>query len=211
MKNIFPRTIFALMFLVAGCASEPPHYHTLVPPLAEGKKLVESEVDPGALSRVVRVDSVQIPPQLNRFELVIRGSDGGIGLSENELWIAPLADELKSALSLELERRLASASGEGGARNAPPLSVRIDVERFESAPSRYAFIEASWQIREIDARTQSTLVCRTTARQSVGAGYGALVRGHQRAVILIADQIAAAVLRLHSTDTATCPQTEWQP
>jgi len=205
MKNIFSRTIFALVFLVAGCASEPLHYHTLIPPLAEGEKLAGSEGDPRAVSRLVRVDSVQIPPQLDRFELVIRRSDGGIDLSENELWIAPLTGELKSALSLELERRLASTSGQGEARNAPPLSVQVDVERFESAPSRYAFIEASWKIREINARSQSGLVCRTVARESVGAGYGALVRGHQRAVILIADQIAAIALRLDSIDAATCP------
>ena len=205
MNNILRSAIFALIFLVAGCASKPPHYHTLVPPLAERREPAESEVNPRTLSRAVRVDSVQIPPQLDRFELVIRRSDGGIDLSENELWIAPLVEELKSSLSLELARRLASTTGQGGSGNAPPLAVRIDVEHFESVPSRYAFIEASWQLREINARSQSILVCRTAARESVGAGYAALVRGHQRAVILIADQIAAAALHLDGTDTATCP------
>jgi len=85
------------------------------------------------------------------------------------------------------------------------LAVRIDVERFESAPSRYAFIEASWQLRETNARSQSTLTCRTDALERVEKGYAALVSGHQRAVILIADQIAATALRLDTGNAAMCP------
>lgn len=199
MKRARGLGIVALGSLVAACASAPPHYHTLVPALAEAEGHLPAAV------RIVDVESVRIPAQLDRFELVVRRSDGGIALSENELWIAPLAEELKSSLSIEIERQLAAANAKNAWSNSPALGVRIDVERFESAPSRYAFIEASWQLRETNARSPATLTCRTDALERVEKGYAALVRGHQRAVILIADQIAAAARQLDTGKAALCP------
>ena len=106
---------------------------------------------------------------------------------------------------MEIERQLVSGNAESLERNASPLSVRIDVERFESAPSRYAFIAASWQLRQNDAPRQVTLTCRTEALERVGKGYAELVRGHQRAVVVIADQIATAARQLATDRAAICP------
>jgi uncharacterized lipoprotein YmbA len=191
--------VFALVNLLAACASVSPHFHTLLPALAEG------EDRPSAAACMVDVERVRIPAQLDRFELVVRRSDGEITLSENELWIAPLAEELKSSLSVEIERQLASPDAKKKSFNSAPLSVRLDVERFESAPAQYAFIEALWQLRDSNTRSQVILTCRTDALEHVGKGFAALVRGHQRAVILIADQIAAAIRRLDSGEAAICP------
>jgi uncharacterized lipoprotein YmbA len=191
--------VSALGNLLAACTSVSPHFHTLLPALAEG------EARPPAEARMVGVEPVRIPAQSDRFELVMRRSDGGITLSENELWIAPLADELKSSLSVEIERQLTSSHAKNASFDSAPLSVRIEVERFESAPSHYAFIEALWQLRASNTRSQVILTCRTDALEHVGKGFAALVRGHQRAVILIADQIAAAARRLDSGEAAICP------
>ena len=196
MKSVHRLAIAALSALATACASVAPHYHTLLPALAGAA--------PASL-RKVDVESVRIPAQVDRLELVVRRRDGGIALSDTELWIAPLTDELKSSLSVEIERQLASGNAESFARNTSPLSVRIDVERFESTPSRYAFIGASWQLRHTDAAHPMTIGCRTEALERVGKGYGELVRGHQRAVVVIADQIAAAARQLATDRPAICP------
>jgi uncharacterized protein len=199
MKSAHQLGIAALSALATACASVAPHYHTLLPALAGGESTAPASL------RKVDVESVRIPTQVDRLELVVRRSDGGIALSENELWIAPLADELKGSLSVEIERQLASGNAESVARNTSPLSVRIHVERFESAPSRYAFIGASWQLRQNDAPRQMMLTCRTETLERVGKGYAELVRGHQRAVVVIADQIAAAARQLTTDKAVICP------
>jgi uncharacterized lipoprotein YmbA len=199
MKSVHRLAMAALSALATACASVAPHYHTLLPALAGGESAAPTSL------RKVDVESVRIPAQVDRLELVVRRRDGGIALSDTELWIAPLTDELKSSLSVEIERQLVSENAERLARSTSPLSVRIDVERFESAPSRYAFIGASWQLRQTDAAHPMTIGCRTEALERVGKGYGELVRGHQRAVVVIADQIAAAARQLATDRPAICP------
>jgi uncharacterized lipoprotein YmbA len=190
----------SLNALMAACASAPAHYHTLVPAPPD------AAVAPPPSSYEVEVESVKIPPQVDRFEWVVRRSNGEIALVENELWIAPLADDLRNAVSIEIDRQLRSTDA-AGARNPPSISIRLDVERFESAPDRYALIEATWQLRVNHTTPRAASTCRTYAYERVGNGYAGLVRGHQRAVALIADQIASAAQRLAAGRTDVCPTT----
>ena len=126
-------------------------------------------------------------------------------LLENELWIAPLADELRSALSIELVRRLSLADAQDPRRDLGPISVRVDVERFESAPGDYALVEASWSLRVNSSVRRDAMVCRTLAYERVPGGTSALVRAQQHAVALIADEIAATALRSTLDNSFVCP------
>jgi uncharacterized protein len=188
----------SLILLVAACTSAPVHYHTLVP------AAVDAEVAQPAASYTVEVEPVKLPAQVDRFELVVRRSGGGIALLEDELWIAPLADELRNALIVELTRRLAPVDT-ADTRRDPTIAVRIEVERFESAPGHYVLIEAFWHLRINNGARPEGLACRTRAYQRVSDGYTALVRGHQTAVASIADQIADGARRLIIDSAAVCP------
>lgn len=184
--------------LAAACASAPIHYHTLIPLAAN------ADIAPPIIHRNVDVESVHIPAQVDRFELVVRERSGEMALLDNELWVASLSDEIKTALSLELERQLGAPTLDS--RGWPTaISVRLDVERFESAPARYAFIAAAWRVRAMEGTRAITLTCNTHAYEDVSRGYDELVRGHQRAVISIADQIAAAIRELATQSAAECP------
>jgi uncharacterized protein len=189
-----------LVFLAAACTSTPVHYHTLVPAAAD------AEVAQAAAPYTVEVESVKIPAQVDRVELVVRRSGGGIMLLEDELWIAPLAEELRNAVIVELTRRLASVDTSDTLRDAT-IAVRFEVERFESAPTHYALIEAFWHLRITNGTRKEALACRTRAYQRVNDGYTALVHGHQAAVVSIADQIADAARRLFIDSAAGCPAT----
>ena len=194
------RTCPVVVALACGCASTPPHFYTLVH---------EAERDPSAASEAelpVKVGRVRIPAQVDRLELVTRLPDGSIAIVEGEQWIAPLADELQQALSVELTDRLRDAepARTPGVR-AESVLVRMEVERFESAPSRYALIDASWHLELEAERMHVTVACRTQAYEPVNGGYPQLVRGHQRAVAVIADQIASVAGEVAAGGAVRCP------
>ncbi len=184
--------------LLGSCASTSPRFYTLVP---------ESGRDPSAAVAAgyrLEVGPVRIPAQVDRLELVTRLPDGGIAIADGDRWIAPVADELQNALSVELLHRL------GGADPADPagsdsISVRLNVERFESSPNRFALIEASWSLDLKISRKDVLVVCRTRAYEPVGGGYPGLVKGYQRAVAVIADEIATVAQQSVGGVAGDCP------
>jgi uncharacterized lipoprotein YmbA len=195
--NVVRWSCIVIALLLGSCASTPPRFYTLVP---------ESGRNPsGAVAAGYRleVDPVRIPAQVDRLELVTRLPDGGIAIADGDRWIAPVADELQSALSVELLHRLGGADSD--ATKAASVSVRLNVERFESSPNRYALIEASWHLELKEAGKDLRVVCRTRAYEEVRGGYPEMVRGYQRAVALIADQIATVAQGSVGGRAAECP------
>ena len=186
-----------LAWLLCSCASTAPHFHTL---LRESER---STATPARAEVRLKVDPVRIPAQVDRLELVTRLPNGGITVADGERWIAPVADELQSALSVELLRRLGGADPINTV-GTDSISVRLNVERFESAPSRYALVEASWSLELKMSRKDVLVACRTKAYQAVTGGYPELVRGYQRAVGVIADEIVAVVRESAAGGAAEC-------
>jgi uncharacterized lipoprotein YmbA len=187
-----------IVSLLGGCASTSPRFYTLVP---------ESEPNSGGAvtgGYSLEVEPVRIPAQVDRLELVTRLPGGGVAIADGDRWIAPLADELQHALRVELLQRL-SGAGPAEATGSDSLSVRLTVERFESSPNRYALIEASWHLELKEGAKEVRLVCRTRAYEQVGSGYPDMVRGYQRAVALIADQMATVAQGSVGGTAAACP------
>jgi uncharacterized lipoprotein YmbA len=131
--NVVRWSCIVIASLLGGCTSTSPRFFTLVP-------LPEQNPSAGAATGFrLKVDPVRIPAQVDRLELVTRLPDGGIAIADSDRWIAPVADELQNALSVELLRRLGGADP-AEATASDSVSVRLNVERFESSPNRYALI-----------------------------------------------------------------------
>jgi len=187
-----------LALSLAGCASAPPeHFYSLSNGMAPGA----SVPNPGYY---IEVQNVTVPQQVARSQLVVTSGEGRIDLLEQERWSSPPASEIGQALSLAI-------SGELGAidvfRTQPPEKATVyristNVQRFESAPGKYALLDAVWSVRP--AGGTLVLTCRSTAREETGAGYEALVMGHRRAVARVAADIAGAVRSLAAGKPA-CP------
>jgi uncharacterized protein len=187
-----------LAFSLAACASPPPErFYSL----SNGMAPAASVPNPGYY---IEVQNVTVPQQVARSQLVVTSGEGRIDLLEQERWSSPPASEIGQALSL-------AVSGELGAidvfRTQPPEKATVyristNVQRFESAPGKYALLDAVWSVRL--AGSSQVLTCRTTARQDVGAGYDALVMGHRRAVVQLAADIAKAV-RSQAAGQPACP------
>ena len=188
---------FVIALLLGSCASTSPRFYTLVP---------ESGRNPsGAVAGYrLEVGRVRIPAQVDRLELVTRLPGGGIAIADGDRWIAPVADELQNALSVELLHKLGGADP-ADATESDSVSVRLNVERFESSPNRYALIEASWRLEMKRDGKNVRVACQTRAYEQVRGGYPEMVRGYQRAVVVIADQIATAAQKFASGVGAECP------
>jgi len=184
--------------LIVGCTSTPVHYHTLVPAPAD-------DASAAALSGYhIDIAAVRVPAQVDRYELVVRRSDGDITVADGELWVAALADEVRGGLLIELIRQLEST--DTVPRAAPQgVSLRVEVERFESTLARFVLLQAAWHVQVKTRAGEASVNCRSSAYQRVTAGYEALVLGDQRAVAAVADEIAVAVRQMAGGGTAACP------
>lgn len=200
---------FASLALVAlglgGCASTPVNYYTLIP--SNSTQLTSSNASKPT-SFAFDLESVSVPLQVDQPQLVVRQSGAGMALVETERWIAPLADEVRGALAANL----VSAHGGEDLSGLPQgqrmlIRVRVDVRRFDSEPGVQASIVAAWSVRRASGDAVP-LSCSSTISEPVGAGYNALVQGHQRALVRLAAAIAKPASAMANGDSPSCPANE---
>jgi uncharacterized protein len=184
---------------LAACASAPVHYYTLVP----GPDSAAANVAPAGFQ--FELLPVGIPAQNDVPQLVVRQGGQSVALLDGERWIAPLSDEVRSALSVDLSQRLNTQDIGNGlpADGKPVLRIKVDLRRFDSAPGSYALIEATWSVRPL--KSQNVLTCSSRIQEQVGQGYGGLVAGHQQALSELAGQIAGVAPALAAGSSPACP------
>lgn len=186
--------------LLAGCQSAAPiRFYTLLP--AATSEPVPTQ-DPAFR---IELGAVTIPSQVDTPRIVVRESAGRLTPIEGQRWIAPLADEVRAALSNALSRKLgvpdlgtASLGGDGGEAGGLPLyRVRVTLRRFESELGSRALIDATWTLSSArdPARRAS---CDSRVEATVTGGYEALAEGHQRALATLAARIARGLDALHA-------------
>jgi uncharacterized lipoprotein YmbA len=187
----------AVLALLAGCGSvQPPRYHTLMPAPASTARPAAP-----AGSLVWEVLPVAIPAGVDQPQWVVRTVDGSLAVLEQERWIAPLGEEIRAAVADRLTQEVGAPAVSAESRRR--WRIRIDVNRFDSAPGREARLEATWTLSsDADA---AALRCRGEFVQPLAAsGYLALAKGHQQAVTTLADAIGSELKALSAGQTATC-------
>jgi uncharacterized protein len=196
----------AALLALGACASAPLHYYTLVAPDAGIAGDSGAPSVPAVPAPPFELLPVGVPAQVDLPQLVVRQGDQGMLLLDSERWIAPLADEVHSALAADLARELHSQDVSGLPLNGKPvLRIKLDLRRFDSQPGSYALIEGNWSVRVLPANPGQMLACTSRVREAVGPGYDALVQGHQRAIAALAAQIAAAARSLAAAELPSCP------
>lgn len=167
-------TLVAVALLLGACRSDPIHYHTLSPAQPTGQ--ARAGVD-------IRIEQVSVPPQVDRTQMVIRQGNSGLAILETEWWGASLADELHSTLDEQLNNP-----------GAPKSSLRVDVQRFDSIPGRYARMDVQWRLRNLGGDTRP-LTCRSSLQTPAGASIDELVTAHQQNVQQFIDLVEQAAVR----------------
>lgn len=173
-------TLVTALLLLAACRSEPIQFHTLTPVHRSGAPL--------AAGGEVRIESINVPPQVDRPQIVIRQGASGVAILETQWWAASLVDELRSALVDQV------------ASSRRNVSLRVDVQRFDSVPGQYALLDVKWRLRQTgeDGRT---LTCHTTLQSPSGPTIDDLVMAHQNNV----KRFAALISQAADRSSSECP------
>lgn len=189
-----------LAALLAACASAPVNYYTLIP---TGSTPARQAMTTLAFD----LQTVNVPAQVDQPQLVVRQQGAGIALVESERWIAPLADEVRGAIASDLVAHHGGQDLSGLPQNGRSLvRIKVDMQRFDSQPGRVALIEATWSLRRLPTNDAAApLSCRSRVEEPVGAGYDALVQGHQRAIARLAAQLAESAKQVVAGTTTNCP------
>jgi uncharacterized lipoprotein YmbA len=170
-------TLVTAMLLLAACRSDPIQFHTLTP-TQQGN---HSRTTIG----VIQIETISVPPQVDRAQIVIREGNSGLAILETQWWGATLVDELRSALADQLN-------------NSPVQgkhSVRVDVQRFDSVPGQYALMDVKWRLRSADTGDKARVICRSTLQTPSGPTIDDLVLAQQNNVKRLAALISQAATR----------------
>ena len=183
---------------LAGCASTPaPAWHTLVPAAATAGSA------PTAADRVpltVAIGAVSLPDEVDRAQLVLRGTGGVLAVLDGERWAEPLKSQLPRAIALALGQRLPGAvvvAEPNLALAQPAWRVAIDVQRFElqrAAPDQ-ALLRVVWAlrpgfVREGGEPPAAAAQLFEVAVPAQGGSTAALVAAMAAAVVQLSGQIA---------------------
>ncbi|NKF23665.1 PqiC family protein [Solimonas marina] len=193
--------------LLAGCAHDRTHFYTLLPPPHQ------TASSAGGGDYAIDVQRVNIPPQVDQPELIVRQGSGELALVETRRWIGPLADEVRGALSSALTQQLGVQDVSGVAPpDAPVYRVLVDVRRFEGWLAHDVTVDAVWTVTELGAKAADgkprSWTCSTMSKQAVAPGYAAYVSGAQQGVTAVATQIGALIRAAQQAPSASaiaCP------
>lgn len=206
MKLSLRSGLAATVVLIAGltaCSSAPPiRYHTLLAPAAQ----TIARGEPAAF--LIDVLPVGIPAQLDQPQLVVRSGDSSLALLDGERWAGPLSDELRSALSAQLTRKLKTMDIAGLPRSTdkPVLRIKLQVRRFDAWPGQRVRLDADWSLGLADETGNARLICHGQFDEPASGSYPELVQAQQRALAALADRIAADAgnwMRSHQSDCTT--------
>lgn len=174
--------VTACLLLVA-CRSDPTQFHTLTPAQLSGT----ARGNGGE----IQIEGLSVPPQVDRPQIVIRQGNSGLAILETQWWAASLVDELRSALADQLA-------------NSNPqrkVSVRLDVQRFDSIPGQYGLIDVKWRLRNSGEGDSTLITCRSTLQTPSGPSIDDLVVAQQNNV----KRLAALINQAATTGQRGCP------
>lgn len=176
-------SLLAALALLAACRSDPIQFHTLTPAQLPGTARSNSAD--------IHIESLSVPPQVDRAQIVIRQGNSGLAILETQWWAASLMDELRSALADQL------ATGNPQRK----VSVRLEVQRFDSIPGQYGLIDVKWRLRHSGEGDSTLLTCRSTLQTPSGPSIDDLVHAQQTNV----KRLAALINQTASTGQRGCP------
>lgn len=163
--------LMSTLLLLSACRSDPIQFYTLTPAVSGNFPLFRGAE--------VQINVITVPPQVDRQEIVVRQNNNSLAILETQWWSATLADEIRSALADRLlsgtERR--------------KVSIRLDVQRFDSFPGQYALIDIKWRLRNLGDGDNILITCRNVLITPAGSSVDDIVIAHQNNLRKLATEI----------------------
>lgn len=172
--------------LMAGCSSPPARFYTL-------NATAAANTTPTTIS--VAVGPVSVPAAVDRPQIVVRESANELTIDEFNRWASPLQDAITRVVAENLVALLDSPRVTLFGQNLNvnvDYRVQIEIRNFDSAPGKYAGLDATWNVRKM--KTGAVETGRTSLREPLSeGGYDALAAAHSRAIARMSDDIAKAI------------------
>ncbi|AOR65961.1 membrane integrity-associated transporter subunit PqiC [Pectobacterium wasabiae] len=205
-----PLALFCRLVIItalSACSSPPVHYHTLLAPASPTATTAHTA------PFFIDVLPVGVPDQIDTSQLVIRQGDSGAAVLDNERWLSPLGEEIRTALSAGLKQRLNTQDISGLVRPAetPVVRIHLQVRRFDSWPGQLVAFEADWSLSDVGEDERARLLCRSQFTEQVAGSDATLLRAQQQIMARLADQIAATAIRWVPEHKGTCLTPQPQP
>ena len=184
------RWIAIPLLLLAGCGflkRNPNQFYSL-----EVIKAAAPAPAPAAATAVapIGVDSVELPPGIDRREIVVRGADNKLELRGTQLWAAPLEDMVIHTLAFDLASRLPEGSVvlPGQPRPSGVRPVSIVFEDLAAGADNVFVLDARWTIGVGAASRHERITVTMASKESAE-----VVAAMSNALAQLADRIAPAL------------------
>ncbi len=183
--------IIAAAFLaVTGCGTSPP------PTFYQLTETASTQLSGLERGIAVGVGPINVPTYLDRPQIVIRGADHQLELSEFNRWVEPLTDSISRVIIVNLSNSLESTRVYKIPRRNKtiPLEFRveIDIARFDGMLGGDALLVARWTLHDRQNRPLVTKVS-IIRDPSGGEGFDRLIAAQNRALQNLSQEIAAAI------------------
>lgn len=138
----------ACFVLLCGCSSMPANRYYVLNATAETPARRAAAV-------AVVITDVRLPQYLDRSQIVVRGGDHRLQISEYDLWAGNLREDMTRILAVNLGRLLESErviAAPNNLRLKPDYRVEVEVLRFErESAGRVGLLARWWLMRGSDA------------------------------------------------------------
>jgi uncharacterized protein len=147
MRALLLLAVTLLSALLSGCGSSstPTRYYVLTP-LASAPPAEKRDVS-------VVIAGVRLPQYLDRPQIITRGGDNRLQVSDFDQWGGNLRQDMTRVLAENLGRLLGSdrvAAAPYAPRTQPDFRVEVEVLRFERAPDGRVQLAAKWWLTRGD-------------------------------------------------------------
>jgi len=136
----------------------------------------------------VSIDGVELPPGLDRREIVVRKPDHQLEIRSAEQWSASLKELALHTLAFDLAARLRDGMVilPGATKPAATRSIDVVFEELAAGPDAKVVVDARWTLQGVAHHEQIAVDVPSLDSASVATGTS-------QAIGILADRIAAAV------------------
>ena len=182
----FRRTAAVAVLLLTGCSflsKSKPKLYSL--------EVVAPTGAVAAAGTPLAIGSLELPPDIDRREVVLRNDDQQLEVRSSELWAAPLRSLVLHAFVFDLAARLPEGMIilPGTAQTARPArSIDLIIEDYAAGPESRVVLKARWIMGGVTHREQIATEVASLDSASVAAGMS-------QALATLADRIVAGLQR----------------
>ena len=178
-----PSALCALL-LLAGCGlfkRVPNQFYALDPLPSETGRVARTGAPIG-------LDTIELPPGIDRRELVSRGPDNKLEVRGQQQWASPIEEMVLHTLAFDLANRLPEGMivVPGQPRPSGARSLAVTFEDLAPGPDGVFVLDARWTLG--DATHHERITVPLASSESP-----AIVAGMSRALAMLADRIVAAM------------------